>query len=287
MSLILEALKKSEHQRRLGEAPTLATPVLATRRRRNLLPVLAIAIAAALGVAYWLMRTPSGSETAPAGTAPTPDTAPASTTASERPETPAREGRRRPVDPSAAERQETAQANAALIAASRERARRVAADNGAPGSVADLPVSPLTAGPRKPPGTALPASPAGKPAVPDPAPAPAAPATPPAASIKPVQPKSAAPEIPSAAPARPAARTAPAAPLVWELPYSVRKDLPPLAMTMHVYASAPADRFVVIGGERRVEGDSLDKDLVLRTIRADGIELEFKGQRFLYPRDGR
>ena len=34
MSLILEALKKSEQQRRLGEAPTLGTPVVATRRKR-------------------------------------------------------------------------------------------------------------------------------------------------------------------------------------------------------------------------------------------------------------
>ena len=33
MSLILEALKKSEAQRQLGEMPNLGTPISATRRR--------------------------------------------------------------------------------------------------------------------------------------------------------------------------------------------------------------------------------------------------------------
>ena len=80
--------------------------------------------------------------------------------------------------------------------------------------------------------------------------------------------------------------------MVWTLwrnmfSYSVRKDLPPLALTMHVYSSVPAERFVVVEGERHVEGDDLADGVVLRQIRSDGIVLDFKGQRFLYPRDGR
>lgn len=48
MSLILEALKKSEAKRRLGEAPDLGTPFTAPRRRSVVLPVAIVLIAAAL-----------------------------------------------------------------------------------------------------------------------------------------------------------------------------------------------------------------------------------------------
>jgi general secretion pathway protein B len=71
------------------------------------------------------------------------------------------------------------------------------------------------------------------------------------------------------------------------MPYAVRKDLPALALTMHVYSSVPAERFVVVEGERHVEGDDLGDGVTLREIRGDGIVLDFKGQRFVYPRDGR
>jgi len=66
MSLILEALKKSEQQRRLGEAPTLGSPVVATRRRRSLLPILAILVIAAVAVAWWLTRPRAPTPPAPA-----------------------------------------------------------------------------------------------------------------------------------------------------------------------------------------------------------------------------
>jgi len=56
---------------------------------------------------------------------------------------------------------------------------------------------------------------------------------------------------------------------------------------MHVYSSTPAQRFVVIKGDRHVEGDEIGQDLILREIRQDGLVLEFKGQRFLFPRNGR
>ena len=57
MSLILEALKKSEAKRRLGEAPDLGTPFSAPRRRSMVLPVVAVLIVAAL--IWWVVRTPS------------------------------------------------------------------------------------------------------------------------------------------------------------------------------------------------------------------------------------
>ena len=63
--------------------------------------------------------------------------------------------------------------------------------------------------------------------------------------------------------------------------------LPDLTLTMYVYAPDPHQRFVVIKGDRHVEGDDLGDGVTLREIRADGMLLEFKGKRFLYPRDGR
>ena len=72
MSLILEALKKSEQQRRLGEAPTLGSPVVSTRRRHSVLPVLAVLIVIAAGAGWWMTRQPAPP---PATPAPPPMTA--------------------------------------------------------------------------------------------------------------------------------------------------------------------------------------------------------------------
>lgn len=74
MSLILEALKKSERQRRLGKAPTLATPTTPLRRRPRL-PLLVVLLALLAAVAWWLLRgmslpwPPAAQQQAPA-TAP-------------------------------------------------------------------------------------------------------------------------------------------------------------------------------------------------------------------------
>jgi general secretion pathway protein B len=78
-----------------------------------------------------------------------------------------------------------------------------------------------------------------------------------------------------------------ALPTVWELPYATRKDIPAIELSMHVYSSDPKQRFVVIKGDRHVEGDEVGADLVLKEIRQDGIVLDYKGQVFFYPRSGR
>src|SRR5262249_60924918 len=70
MSLILEALKKSEANRRLGEAPDLATPFTLKRRRRSPVPLIALAIIVLGALAWWFVRVPESTSPAPAGTAP-------------------------------------------------------------------------------------------------------------------------------------------------------------------------------------------------------------------------
>ena len=79
MSLILEALKKSERQRRLGESPSIGSPIMAVRRRRSLLPVLVALIAIALLGLWWMRRA---SETPPPEAVAVPPSPPAQTVAS-------------------------------------------------------------------------------------------------------------------------------------------------------------------------------------------------------------
>jgi general secretion pathway protein B len=60
MSLIHEALKKAEEQRRLGEPPGLGSGYVRQRERRSFLPVLLVAIVIAGGAGWWFTR-PNGS----------------------------------------------------------------------------------------------------------------------------------------------------------------------------------------------------------------------------------
>jgi general secretion pathway protein B len=105
-------------------------------------------------------------------------------------------------------------------------------------------------------------------------------ATPPAVAV--VPPGAVKPEPPAA----PTASTE-HLPMYYEMPYDVRKDLPPLVVSMHVFGKDPAQRFVVVDGERKVEGEAIKDGLTLREIHNDGMVLEFRGQRFFYPRPGR
>ncbi len=78
---------------------------------------------------------------------------------------------------------------------------------------------------------------------------------------------------------------APAAiPSIFELEYQLRHDLPKMAISMYVYNAQPQSRFVIIGGKRYAEGEQIESKVTISKIRADGIECEFQGTRFFYPR---
>ena len=62
-------------------------------------------------------------------------------------------------------------------------------------------------------------------------------------------------------------------PFVWELPYGTRKDLPELTLTMHYYSADPKQRFVILDGQRHIEGDALDNGVSVVSIRQDGVVL--------------
>ncbi len=320
MSLILEALKKSETRRHLGGAPNINTPFTPVRRRRNPLPGLLAAIVAAFIIGWWWMNrsqpaapiATGADTTAPAGAPPaaipnaSPDAAPRNLAAKPISREPAPTARS-----SAAERMPsinptlppnvmqntgvltvpnpnllktapgtTANAPKTLAATTTEHETEPAVDDKAQGDA-----NPGTARALKD-AAILPL--AGETSVNAPTSEKPAPTQPTRVSASSASPPPAAP-VPSATAPSAIATTAADAntlPLYFQLPYGLRKDLPGIKISMHVYAPEPAQRFVIINGARQIEGDALNTELTLREIRPNEIVLEFRGQKFIVPRSG-
>ncbi len=72
-------------------------------------------------------------------------------------------------------------------------------------------------------------------------------------------------------------------PVLAELPTSVRSGLPELALTVHVYSSEPAKRFVFINDRRYREGETLREGPKLQSIEKHGAVLSYRGRQFLVP----
>lgn len=70
----------------------------------------------------------------------------------------------------------------------------------------------------------------------------------------------------------------------WELPDAVRADVPVMKFSVLVYAGEAADRFVLINGQRLVEGDSVQQGLVVEAIRRDGVVFSYRLYQFLVDR---
>lgn len=153
-----------------------------------------------------------------------------------------------------------------------------------PPQIAAVPVAPpptvaMVAEPVKPEPVAVP-TPAAVAVVP--APAPAVPA--PAAAAPAPAPPVVEPIAVIAEPAPPA-KPEEVLPMVFQLPYATRKDLPKLEMSMHVYSPIRAERFVVLNGKRlTLDMPPPGPDLALLEILSDGAVFEFRGQRFVLPR---
>jgi general secretion pathway protein B len=74
-----------------------------------------------------------------------------------------------------------------------------------------------------------------------------------------------------------------ALPPIAVLDASERAALPPLKLSMHVFAEEPAKRFAIIDGQRVTEGSSIGASVV-EQIRRDGVVLNINGRRILIPR---
>jgi len=67
----------------------------------------------------------------------------------------------------------------------------------------------------------------------------------------------------------------------WELPQAERAEFPQLILTVHFYAERAADRFVLINGERYREGQRVGPGAMLAEIRQRGAVVEFGSYRVL------
>ena len=296
MSLILEALKKSERQRRLGETPSIGSPIMAVRERRSWMPYLVVLIVVGLAVLWWLKRDVDAPPVEPPKTANSAP-APAEPGAEAARKTAPAEATRTPSAPVAAP---TAATNGTILPAptapstrDKTNANPPHDDKFASGELvaaeprSDAPSQPLVVKEAE----AVPAV--------GPAAAPARPGNTDAIAIGELLNRAdaraaaeradagtATPTPGANAPAPVEAKPGDALALIWELPLATRRDLPEIKLTMHVYAEDPAQRFIIVNGERHAEGDDVGS-LKLIEIRKDGVVFQIDKQRFLYPRGGR
>jgi general secretion pathway protein B len=63
------------------------------------------------------------------------------------------------------------------------------------------------------------------------------------------------------------------------------KPIPQLRLDLHVFATRPQDRFVMINMHKVHEGDTLPEGVHVDSITPDGAILSYNGSRFLLPRE--
>jgi general secretion pathway protein B len=73
-------------------------------------------------------------------------------------------------------------------------------------------------------------------------------------------------------------------PSISEINLTGQQALPDLHLDVHVFATKPADRFVYINMRKYREGATLEEGPTLERIRRDGVVLNFRGLRFVLPR---
>lgn len=98
------------------------------------------------------------------------------------------------------------------------------------------------------------------------------------ASVAPAR-QARAPSLPEAAKPAPAPEPAPVK-FLYAMPDEFRRGLPPLAVTIHVYAPRPADRILYINNRQYRVGDQVGQGIRLEQIVEDGAVLSYHGKRF-------
>ncbi|MGQ0802015.1 MAG: general secretion pathway protein GspB [Pseudomarimonas sp.] len=266
MSLILEALRKSEAERQMGRAPGLLTPmsmgpVEPSRRRWWWVGLVIALVVIAIALAWWLGRNGQlgANEAAPAvvasAAAPTPRQLPAVVAA--------------PND--------TQPAAATPITTPPAATRPMPA-----AGPADFPSDPDFESTERE-SLPLPAP------VSTPPPTPTAPVTTtqPPAAITAVASTPASATAPKPAPIEPpaiAVADVPATTPLSALSEAERAGLPPLRLNMHVFNAEPSRRFVMIDGKRHAEGDPLAAEVKLVEIRREGAVVDIRGRLILIQR---
>jgi general secretion pathway protein B len=322
MSLILDALKKSEEERRRGQPPSLHSPLYPPRRAPRRVPVWAasagaVVLCAGLAGAWWVQDR-VGTGAAPSALAESGpdarDTAGGAIAVSAEEPALAREAdavvaAARPASfptlperfatmPGPAERESLPvspqQGEAALGGVDALASAEHVSGGGAGVPDRSLSFTPTVVVMAPAQGGQEPGEPASTPAGSDAVPAqPAAVAAAPVAAVaaQPVAgPAAIDPAVThaadvAAAPAAVADSAGSKLPALHELAYATRRELPKLDLSMHVWSELAEERFVVLNGKRyTLATPILGPELKMIDIIADGVVLEYRGQRFLLPR---
>lgn len=267
MSYILDALRKAERERTLGQAPTLDThyAVVSTPRQgvpRWLLVAgagLAVVLAAAL---FFGLRSPPETEIAE-DAEPIPDVAVVTDVE------PAPASLAPPPPPPPSVETVTVQTaegplQAEIPIAPAEPPLPASADE--PVEPTALVAPPESAAPAAEPGPPLQELPAGEP---------------PEEAIGPDTPEAPASDDPDAIVPRSRAKLD--IPSYEGLPESVRGGMAALSMNAHVFSSTPGRGFVMMNGRKYREGDVLSEGPEVVEILPEGVVLRFRGTDFLFP----
>jgi len=249
MSYILEALKKAQAERQLGNAPTIhapqpvqaAQPGTAASRRPLLVGLGAGALVVMLGGLFVWQRT-----TAPAA-APAIAAQPAAPTASAAPV-------RAPAQIPA-----PVPASAPSVAAAASNTLEVSAPPAQPAPPprpAQVAEAPRSAAP------ALAAARAGE-------------------STAPARVPAAAP-VPARAPA-PAPSPEDSLPYLAQLPDAMQREVPRVAFGGYMYSANPADRLLLVDKTLRHEGEEVAPGLVLEKLLPKAAVMNFRGMRYRVP----
>ncbi len=79
-----------------------------------------------------------------------------------------------------------------------------------------------------------------------------------------------------------ASAVTPPAPSLRDMPEGYRDAFPPLTIDVHVYDDDPEHRFIIVGGNAYHEGNSLPQGPRIVSITSDGVVFEWQGQKILY-----
>jgi general secretion pathway protein B len=273
MSMLLEALKKSEEQRRLGAIPTLQTPVddaaVEDGNLQHWLPLALMAVSM-LAIAWFGWQQYRPPEPAVAGPLP------------ERPAVEEPVTRKIPAaEPSSVAPKEAAETGVRPEPASGEQARTPVESFQAPENIAETPPQPTRQAADAP--AAEQQERLGEPQQARLAEAEAANGAEQEPGVSETEPPDLS-EAPDGASPKQAEPHESAPISYWELPQTVRDNLPEFRITVLVYADQSEDRFLLMGGQRLVENETVDGGLVLEEIRREGAVFRYRKYRFLVRR---
>ena len=68
---------------------------------------------------------------------------------------------------------------------------------------------------------------------------------------------------------------------IYEIPREIRGELPEFTITLQVFADEPENRFALVNGVRLLEGNELSSGLVLIEIRNRGLVFSYRDYRFI------